>query len=836
MSGGPQNQRDRIWTNRSAEILNTERQDLVRQDIAIDRSVEKQVYEGELSRLRRENTALKENVQRCLKELKAYQLKYPSPYSAAHPLMGDELPPWISSSDINSPLFDAYDARIAELEDVVNQQRLHLDKFREEATSLVTENTNLRNAQLETLRQSAVQHKRDEGGGGSGTFGPLEAELLNELNERAEILMAENAIMVEQKTTLVTELENYQAELQRSNQDVSHLNQQLAQLSKELQHTRGRMAQAERDREEAASHTQRYSEALGKVEAELDECKDQLSVWQQKGEVADSNMTEARKQLKAMLAKMEEDSFGYMRRTKGAEDRVKELHVQLLLRTKELDESNEVARKLRREYQSTRQDAEGMLQVMSGLERQLGEFAAREEDVQRVGKESKERLEEALAISREEQCRREMDRLLDERKRLMLQRQKEMDDMAEQAKTSVMGQVKNVEANLLEAERRNAVLRAETDKAVRDTRGYKEQLERLHRELEAQRDATAVAMKDLEDRLVTVAVNHEEEVGRVKKIKDTNQELRATIDKLRSQMETTRAQTDERDKMKDKEISLLKTAMRESQKDFEDRFRILVRQCKEADEQKTDAENSAMEAERRRDEDNVMLRRRVSELEALLKELQATSENEEKRLARQIRAIQETCFASNAAMEARMKDERETTNKITSRCRHLEEAIADGLAEKESLSRSAETDRAKIGKLKEQLNTARFRISELTSRLATSFEAREESVKAAARAIESAHDEQDYPRFNASGSMSSKLRYRGSSPESVMTRESGDGDVAAEDTGRTSFDQGQYQYSSREGSMRSFVAERDAGADKDIEDTTGASSDSESVADSDGSF
>ena len=57
-----------------------------------------------------------------------------------------------------------------------------------------------------------------------------------------------------------------------------------------------------------------------------------------------------------------------------------------------------MVRKLRREYQSTRQDAEGMLQVMSGLERQLAEYSSREEEVQRLARENKDRLEEALVL------------------------------------------------------------------------------------------------------------------------------------------------------------------------------------------------------------------------------------------------------------------------------------------------------------------------------------------------------------------------------------------------------------------------------------------------------
>ena len=56
---------------------------------------------------------------------------------------------------------------------------------------------------------------------------------------------------------------------------------------------------------------------------------------------------------------------------------MRELHVLLQAKTAELDATHDTVRKLRREYTSTRQDAEGMLQVMTGLERQVAEFSAR---------------------------------------------------------------------------------------------------------------------------------------------------------------------------------------------------------------------------------------------------------------------------------------------------------------------------------------------------------------------------------------------------------------------------------------------------------------------------
>lgn len=69
--------------------------------------------------------------------------------------------------------------------------------------------------------------------------------------------------------------------------------------------------------------------------------------------------------MKATIAARDQDAHSSMQRLKAAEERVKELHALLLQKTHDLDVAQDVARKLRREYQSTRQDAEGMLQVLN---------------------------------------------------------------------------------------------------------------------------------------------------------------------------------------------------------------------------------------------------------------------------------------------------------------------------------------------------------------------------------------------------------------------------------------------------------------------------------------
>lgn len=98
------------------------------------------------------------------------------------------------------------------MESLVNQQTNELENFHEKVhlkyvdmipdcsvqiEEILAENEALRDSHLDQMRQN-------EGPGGlnMGPMGPLNMELLNELNERVEILMTENALMVEQKAVL----------------------------------------------------------------------------------------------------------------------------------------------------------------------------------------------------------------------------------------------------------------------------------------------------------------------------------------------------------------------------------------------------------------------------------------------------------------------------------------------------------------------------------------------------------------------------------------------------------------------------------------------------------
>ncbi len=67
-----------------------------------------------MNKLRSENIALRDQLQRSFKELKLYQAKYPSPYASQIGMdsgRDDDDPKLSASPEITSALFEAYDTR-----------------------------------------------------------------------------------------------------------------------------------------------------------------------------------------------------------------------------------------------------------------------------------------------------------------------------------------------------------------------------------------------------------------------------------------------------------------------------------------------------------------------------------------------------------------------------------------------------------------------------------------------------------------------------------------------------------------------------------------------------
>lgn len=384
---------------------------------------------------------------------------------------------------------------------------------------------------------------------------------------------------------LTVEMDNLQADLQRRAREVEALSDKLASCSRELKNCAAQGVQTEKERDEAAKQAVALSDALGRMDAEMQAVREQLLMWQQKSADADTAASELKKSLKETQVQAEESASSCLRRTKVAEERVKQVHKQLQSKAAELDSAQEVIRKLRREYQSTRQDAEGMLQVMSGLERQLTEYSSREAEVERARRESQEKVQQALverdqAVAREDQARREIEKLLEERKKTAERRQADIDQAVEVARAKAMELVRRCEAELRATVETSVQQQTEADKSIRDGKSATDAMRRQAHVHADERRALEGTVKELREMLASALLAKDEEASKKIDILEMNKELRQVVEKLRLDTDALQGQVNAAERARLSETATLKTLVREQQKDLQEKTRVISRKTK----------------------------------------------------------------------------------------------------------------------------------------------------------------------------------------------------------------------------------------------------------------
>lgn len=642
---------------------------------------------------------------------------------------------------------------------------------------LVTENEEFRNKHLEDLKNSA-DHS-------FGVNSPLSNELMNQLQERVQILADENALLVEQKIVLSTELDQQQSQAEKQFNEIGLLNARIADSQKELKDLHQKIVGLQFERDEAAKHALHCSDALGKAEQEIESLTDQITLCRQKQKETELEFNELKKQLKNMSLKHDEDGMSSLQKVKFAEDRVKELHLLLSAKTQELDATNEVLRKLRSEYQSTRQDAEGMLQVMTGMERQLNEYAAREEQVNKLASESRQKMEEAITVReqaavREEQSRREIERLMAERKAHALQRQVSpphhsppmnpfpdpspllssplLARPTSRRRSSSSGRtwptrspttsrslppsttatpVSSVSATLPVplSYPTNPLpsLLVEAERAARESKSTREIFERLERVHEEQHSSAQHHLQELAAQLEAVTTARETERAQKIDMQEQNKELRQIIDKYRAQTEGNKQQLSQLEKAKDQEMTGIKQTNKELSKELSDKQRQLSKLHKENEELAHQLTTLSSQQERRFQDELNVLKLRLTEMEKLNKELDTLNQTNDVRLQMLVEQLKEKYNLQVLALEAKLRGEMEKNKTLLGRARNQELLMEDLQDQKHNLTRLVEETREALRGSEEEKIHFQARIQELAMKLVESHNAREEGVYRAAR-------------------------------------------------------------------------------------------------------
>lgn len=271
----------------------------------------------------------------------------------------------------------------------------------------------------------------------SGTTN-LEIKMLEqtiyELKEKSNNLFEENGIISNQKILLTQELDQLQEILAQKVSEIDKFKELVKNLEKKCFELENNNKILKKESEENLSKAMEVSLALGKVENNIEEYIIENNILKTKEKEQENLISNLKNQLRDREAKKNDEEEGLFYRVKKMDEYIKEIQQDLHTKNIEYDQLNEQYKKLKNEYKSTRQDAEGMLQVMSGMEKQLNEYNIREEQVSKLNAESKELMMEAISIKeqyivREEQHKLEIERLLNERKTYQLNRQVRINNM-----------------------------------------------------------------------------------------------------------------------------------------------------------------------------------------------------------------------------------------------------------------------------------------------------------------------------------------------------------------------------------------------------------------------
>jgi chromosome segregation ATPase len=148
----------------------------------------------------------------------------------------------------------------------------------------------------------------------------------------------------------------------------------------------------------------------------------------------------------------------------------------------------------------------------------------------------------------------------------------------------------------------------ECDRALRDSKTKLEQLEKVQQLQQNERNAFEAAIRDVSEKLNAAVVSKEEEIGRRNEVQEVNKDYRNSIDKLRTTIDTLKAQHAQAEHLKESELVSLRATLRDVQRDLADRNRQVARLQREVDESKENMTQQIAHTERKYMEENSMLR------------------------------------------------------------------------------------------------------------------------------------------------------------------------------------------------------------------------------------
>ena len=345
--------------------------------------------------LQRENEDLKDLNCRLNRELRRVQLS--STKELTKPIEGpldESVPPWAANAVFLSPLLLAYDNRIHELESNLDRARQNSEELMESIKRITAENTALREEMERRWREMLEKEKKGLDGGYMSLG--FHAEEKNELQERLDLLSTENTLLLEQLEALKKRNEYLEALAKDRDDTAEKYVYQYKQLNSEFKNLQIIEEDIRTQKEIAEDKLKRTGERLGAVEREKEQMITDINKLQNELRITQQQAQYFKKSYEEMESKKTEEIEMLVQDAHNISVREKEITGRSLVQERELEEVKEQAFHYKREFESLRSECDTMLKIMEDYEQKIANYQQKEESVQNIVRDSKQKVEEAL--------------------------------------------------------------------------------------------------------------------------------------------------------------------------------------------------------------------------------------------------------------------------------------------------------------------------------------------------------------------------------------------------------------------------------------------------------
>ncbi|KDO35511.1 hypothetical protein SPRG_00358 [Saprolegnia parasitica CBS 223.65] len=529
--GGPQEARSRRLLQRDQPFdrplppLPKERDFVVPSDFR----AQEEAYQEKLAAQTDELAFLKKYVERILNQLRRVLVKHNELEQLQQlcdpiALQADDdgsaplpSPPWFTSKEYMSPLFAAYESRIKELEATVDKHKRDLDAFVGHADALARENERLQHELSVTMDKLVLQSDVPASMRSGVDFFTDQRkpdmsvnDTLADLNERIELLMSENSLLVEQASLQETELDEFRRDVAERDAQLLTMSQNFNQATLAVQELRDTNDHMKHDKQRAEAQVQQFAATIAQLEAQKESIL--AHVQSHKDAVAkyELQVQEYEHRLAQIKAANEQKQNVVTKRYQGVCDRLRELTSALDGKDKQLEQLQELFNATSHELDMVKSDCEGMLKVMQSMEKQLGEYASREDAVTELERASQERAQAAIlerdqAKAKETQCRREIARLTEQKRVAASEYLKLQDESVEKLRRKLENELAYRSDELKHAQTTIVTLKMQLENAMR----LHVDAERSLRDLTTQSEARVAAFQDKFEHMVARVASSE---------------------------------------------------------------------------------------------------------------------------------------------------------------------------------------------------------------------------------------------------------------------------------------------------------------------------------------